>query len=80
LQERGADGESTISPPCFCGECQKAGGGDSMILVARAAADPDASDDFAVTLEWDSAGEDHYSAMIRPVIAEELAATAEKDS
>jgi hypothetical protein len=54
------------------GRC--AGFGDGVVLIARAAAYTDGSDDFAILLKRDATGEDHHFAVVGGVDAEELAA------
>src|SRR5205807_10342908 len=55
-------------------ECARAGFGDGLVLLAGAAADAEATDDFTALLEGDAAGEDHDLAVVGGGDAEELAA------
>src|SRR6266545_1639371 len=55
----------------------KSGGARSshgVVLLSRSAADADRAHDFAVTLQWDAAGENHYFAVIGRMDSKELPA------
>src|SRR5450755_4432869 len=45
-----------------------------MVLIARAAADADGADDLSIAFQWNATCEDHDSAIIGGVNAEELSA------
>jgi hypothetical protein len=46
-----------------------AGGGDRLVSIAIAAADPDCPDDRSTTPQRSAAGEDHHAPMVRELLA-----------